>query len=529
MQKCATLAPKSPTGAREANEQLQDGYQRLWNLGELRESEEIRKRLFRFVVCAFAPLKLSTVAHALRIGIEDGENPYRKDFSIKNIDKLCSNFLSKDDSGHLSWTHDSARDFVVRRIVNPGIDLSKPNAEVTSMKSNHLLVANTFIAVMKDSDHPVWKEVDLDPSEWKPPKRNSSMKIRGAQGCIYYLSRYGCRHCQHAADKKVIFDPLWTRVLRELILRHKTAFALWWRVWFDPWSFQYGHLEEVLGDYAGERTILISHTLAFLDLKTAPPEGNTEKDLVESLVRHAACKSLSGANVLHLACSARNGSILKFMIQAIIDHHGEIARVFELLEEIYEDQTPFTLAFLITNFGSFWSQHRFDVMKILLEFEKKCSRPNGCDQSSNRAPSLCLWSHKPMNYGEPIVLLSVIHLLCEDDVISLLDIHKPCDINVQTEDRKETALHCAARLGRFQLVKVLVEECHAAVDVPDSQGETPVDVARNELEFELEVKCPPKQVIERMLEVVKYLGSINQSDPGDFQRLQQRCSTYIES
>ncbi len=242
---------ESSTGASQANKQLQPGCQRLWAFGALKDFEEIRKRLFCFVLCAFKPLKLSTVTHALRIGIKDGEESYQKEICTEDIHKLCSNFLLKDASGHLSWTHDSARDFVVREILNPEIDWAESSAKETSMKSNHLLVANTFIAVMKDSDHPVWKEVKLDPSDWKLRKQNSPwhdiyderLKIeeilRNAQSSLDYLGRHGWRHCQHAADKLVISDPLWTRVLRELILRPKTAFALWWRVWFsDPISLR---------------------------------------------------------------------------------------------------------------------------------------------------------------------------------------------------------------------------------------------------------------------------------------------------
>lgn len=134
--------------------------------GALRKVEEIRKCVFRCVICAFALLELSTVAHVLRIGIEDSEPSYRREIFIKEIDKLCSNSLSKEDSDHLSWTHASPRDFVVRVILNPAIDLAESSAKEASMKSNHLLVANTFIAVMRVSDHPVWKELDLDPSQW---------------------------------------------------------------------------------------------------------------------------------------------------------------------------------------------------------------------------------------------------------------------------------------------------------------------------------------------------------------------------
>ena len=214
---------ESSTGASEANEQLQPGYQRLWDFGALDEFDDIRKRLFCFVICAFAPLKLSTVTYVLRIGIEDSELSFEEEFSIKDIDKLCSNFLLTDGSGHLTWTHDSARDFVVRVILNPGIDLAETSAQETFMKSNHLMVAKTFIAVMRDSNHPVWKELDLDPFEWMLREserkvfggpylesRRVIRKIQDEQSSLEYLGRHGWRHCQHAADNDEVFDPLWT-------------------------------------------------------------------------------------------------------------------------------------------------------------------------------------------------------------------------------------------------------------------------------------------------------------------------------
>lgn len=150
------------TGASKAHSQLRAGYQRLWDLGASDEFKKIRKRLFRLILCAFKPLELSVAINILRIGVEDNESLYQQEILAKRIRKLCSNFLFEDDSDYLSWTHDSARDFVIKEILNLA-----DSAEENSMKSNHLLVANIFIAVLKNSNHSVWKELHLDPSEWK--------------------------------------------------------------------------------------------------------------------------------------------------------------------------------------------------------------------------------------------------------------------------------------------------------------------------------------------------------------------------
>ncbi|KAF6221667.1 hypothetical protein HO133_001635 [Letharia lupina] len=545
---------ETSTKKSEANGQLQAGYQKLWDSGSLTRFDEIRKRLFRFVLCAFEPLKLSTVAHASRIGIEENEPSYRGEITIEDIDKVCSNFLSKDVSGHLSWTHDSARNFVVRVILDPGIGLEGTSAEETSMKSSHLAVANTFIAVMKDSDHQVWKEADLDPSEWMLPKREFKpdsqkkidstrvmMKISNAKSSLGYLGRHGWRHCELAADKHVISDPLWTRVLRELLLHPKTAFALWWQIWFKdplhPWEPGYRYLEEILGDYAGERVILISHALVFLKLKTdsvwdvqlekaakAPLGRSIEEDLAESLVRHAACKNLNGANALHLACEANNGSLLNLMLQAILQRPGGVARVFELLEEEYKSQTPFIWAI---KFEVDWahpqSSYDFDVKGGFLRFENDNPRPNGCDQSSNEAASLCLWSQSCKSWSDfETALMQALYWLEENEVIRLLDIHKPCNIDVQAGNSKRTVLHLAAMDGKIQLVKVLVEECDANVDVRDGEDKTPLHAARETLAFRRRThSVMSTSFIEENLElarVIEYLESINQSDSGEMAR-----------
>lgn len=112
--------------------------------------------------------------------------------------------------------------------------------------------------------------------------------------------------------------------------------------------------EDILGDYAGERVILISHVLVFSNLGAdsvsdvqfekaakARPERNSGEDLVESLVQHATCKSLNGTNALHVTCKANNGIILKLMLQAILHRYGGVARVFQHLEEEHRSRTPF--------------------------------------------------------------------------------------------------------------------------------------------------------------------------------------------
>ena len=515
---------------------MHTGWQRLWDLGALRKYEKIREGLFRFVLCAFKPLDWRTLVHALRIGVEDGDPSYRKEISAKDIDKISSNFFSKDEGGYLSWHHDSARDFVVRVILNPGIDLAEISAQESSMKRNHLQVAKAFIVVMRDSDHQVWKELRLDPSQWleqpetsRPHAVQAKRDIEEAQSSLVYLGRYGWGHCQHAADKSTIFDPLWTRVIREMILSRKTAFGLWWSVW-APFYWFLGYLEEILGDYAGERVILLPHVLASLDLKVnsasdtefektsnTPLAESRGEDIAESLIQHAACVSLFGANVLHLACAASNISLLNFMLEVISRHHGGVARVFEFLEQEYDSATPFIWA--CRNSATMSVARRkfkmisLDAMEILLKFESNCSSPKPSDQNIVQAPSLCLWSQ--ISQGETALMIAVENVLTEEiienDIIRLLDIRKPCNIDIQPGKSKNTALHYAARYGLFQLVKVLVEKCHAKVGILDSSNQTPLDVARSDLVF-WSMEDKDHKITLGLAKVIEYLETFEQSD-----------------
>ena len=526
----------SSTETSDAHEQLKAGYQRLWNFGALRDFEEIRKRLFRFVICAFDSLELSTITHALRIDIEDNKSAYRKEISSKQIDKLCSNFLSKDDDDRLSWTNDSARDFVARVILKPGTNLAESGAKETLMKRNHLLVAETFIAVMRDSDHPVWKELDLDPSKWTlernrflEERREHRALIWNAQSSLGYLCRYGWSHCRHAADKHMIFDPLWARFLREVILRHNTAFALWWKYWCRTRDFDYCDSEEILGDYGGKPAILGSHILTFLKLETgsvsdvqfekaakAPRERNSGEDLVESLVQHAACKNLNGANALHVACEYSNASVLNLMLQAILHRHGGVTRVFELLDEEHQSRTPFGRAWWTMDILK-REERRLQprLVEILLKFENDHPRPNSVDQNDNRALAPCLWLHRGSSHSLT-PLLGAVHFYSESTVIGFLNIHKPCNIDLQDVVDEDTALHLAARKGRFQLVKVLVEQCHATVQIYNKMGETPLDVARNQLRTINSEEDPIQYLAEggaklpQYTSMVQYLESFDQ-------------------
>lgn len=201
--------------------------------------------------------------------------------------------------------------------------------------------------------------------------------------------------------------------------------------------------------------------------------------------------------------------------KAILHRHDGLAPIFELLKEKYQFKTPLnsTWSSLLV-----WDGESETAMETLLRFETKYSRQNGCDQSSSWAPSACLWGEKFVGGGT--ALNEFLYWREDDEIIRFLDIHKPC--NIDQADYMETALHIAAREGRFKLVKVLVERYHAIVDVPDYIGKTPLDVAWDELKAGHEGKYPGKTELPM---VIEYLESIK---PDDSYRSRQTPTPYAK-
>ena len=275
--------------------------------------------------------------------------------------------------------------------------------------------------------------------------------------------------------------------------------------------------------------ILLPHVLAAFDLEVnsasntefektsnTPLAGSRGEDIVESLIQHATCKSLGGANVLHLACIENNRSLLKFMLEVISHHHG-VARVFEFLEQEYLEATQFISAcrdsFSLSGQSRLFKLISLDAMEILLMFENNCSSPKSSDQNIVQAPSLCLWSQ--ISGGSTALMTAIENLFLiiagENEIIRLLKLRRPCNIDIQPGYSKDTALHYAARYGLSQLVQVLVERCHAKTGITNELGQTPLDKARSQLAYYSTVDKDHKKTL-RLTEVIKYLESLNQTD-----------------
>lgn len=487
----------------EASLQLQPGYQRLWELGALGGWDEIRERLFRLVACAFKPLSIDTVAGALRIGIDDGEI-YSEQLAVSDIAKLSSNFLFEDRSGHLAWTNGSARDFIFRAILNPGIDLTQPSAYEVSTRSNHLLVANMFISIMSSHKHPIWRDLKLKFSQWKQEDHEqlfrlhdtwqSAMgKARVKNSALAYITDYGYKHCEHAAEMQGLSDPVWSRFFREVFLCEESAFVFWRTVCCDEGPIY------LLGSHNGHRFVLYAHAFAewhlgVADISSLPPRTETTasldlsspEELTRALFQHAAYVNIMGGNALHLACASGNNHSLDLILQAVLYLHGGAPRALQLLRQMYRGQTPIIWALDFEEDSretNLWDI--FNMLETLLKFESQHSKTCADDHSTDDASLHCQWSHTGFFKTRiPKTALSMTISIFgqeQDMICRLLDAHKPCEIDCRPK-YGETALYCAAQLGLPKVVKKLVEECHASVDILQRDGKTPLDAARRTLE-----------------------------------------------
>ena len=136
--------------------------ERLWGLNTVRGYDDVRIRLFRLIFCSFRPLSLATLTHALRIQIDSGGG-YDNGLTNDEVRRLYLNFLTEDTSGHLGFIHDPAREFVSRMGRQDGADSLEDDTVEFSDGKNHLSVAKLYIEVAERPDHPVWRELDLDP------------------------------------------------------------------------------------------------------------------------------------------------------------------------------------------------------------------------------------------------------------------------------------------------------------------------------------------------------------------------------
>ena len=467
----------------DAYDKLKVGYLRLWKLGALKAFDELRICLFRLILCSFIPLSVDHVTCILqnRMG----------SLLVKDVETLYSNFLVRDVvEDELRFTHNSAREFVVREIL--GTISGGPRESLTSlvMKESHRSVAKLFVDFIqrsnnRDSQH-VFKAFDL-----------------------FYFSNLGLQHCKYAAEKQSIFDKVWSDMIQRVLLSPglrspDVVLALDIVPKFrDSLNVDVSR-HFIYRESEGEFHFLFSHFLVWLDiihgddasdprlenLKTASSDTSTPEGMLRHFAEQAAVKStIANANALHIACFRGNAAAVNLVLKSTYYLYGKDACTNLLSQQIefppYTRGTPFVLA-VINNRE--WPQPnrpdvstflRFDVMETLLLFESRyLATADGKDKanSSQASHRVQQWSHACRSHSA--LTYAVMHFQ-EETLCRLLKIAEPIAID-EPDKVGYTPLMMAADRGYLKVIRILVEDYHADLNVRGQGGKSALDVAREE-------------------------------------------------
>lgn len=353
------------------------------------------------------------------------------------------------------------------------------------MKENHRSVAKLFV----DSMHPF----DL----------RYQSKVLGAFD-LFYFFQFGLLHCIYAAKKQSIFDKVWSDIIQRVLLPLETrssdnlsALGLFPNV-DDPPFLMYSRLF-IFRESEGKDLFLFSHCLVWLDiihdddvarlrrmdLRTAPSDTGTPGGMLRHFAEQTMMQSTGGkANALHIACLRRNAAAVKMVLESTYHLFGKEACIDLLSQELNHSkhwrETPF--AFAVVKHSLVPTNKLAIVMETLLLFESQFLNTAGdkekahSSQESHRAQQ---WSH--VCGTDTIALTHALRFFEEDDLCHLLQIAGPITID-KPDKSGYTSLMTAARMGRLKIMRILVEDYHADLNVRGLSGESALDVAREENE-----------------------------------------------
>ena len=465
----------------DAYDKLKAGYLRLWKLGALKGYDELRICLFRLILCSFEPLSVDHVTCILQN--RNGS------LSVRDTENLYSNFLVSDlVKQDLRFTHNSAREFVVREIL--GTISGGPRESLASlvMKESHRSIAKLFVDFIqrsnnRDSQH-VFKAFDL-----------------------FYFSNLGLQHCKYAAEKQSIFDKVWSDMIQRVLLSPglrspDVILALDIVPKFRDSLNIDASRHFIYRESEGEFHFLFSHFIVWLDiihgddasdprlenLKTASSDTGTPEGMLRHFAEQAAVEStIANANALHIACFRGNAAAVNLVLKSTYYLYGKDACTDLLSQQIvfppYTRGTPFVLA-VINNRESprlnrldVSTVLRFDVMEALLLFESRYLATTDDKDKANSSQAshrVQQWSHVCRSHSA--LTYAMVHFQ-EETVCRLLKIAGPIAVN-EPDKSGYTPLMTAAHMGRLEIMRILLEDYHADLNVRGQRGTSAWEVAQ---------------------------------------------------
>ncbi|KAL8792548.1 MAG: hypothetical protein Q9195_004847 [Heterodermia aff. obscurata] len=456
---------------------LEAAYNRLWELNQTDDSElsGTRETLFQCVFAALVPLTTDLLSKMLRV--DDASYGVYPD--ITTVSQLCANFLEEDMNQELRYVHNSARDYVLRKLGDKSIK-SRSKSEEVLIKYCHLEMKKRYVMLMSSLEHSYWRQeqFNVDWKEWAPYHRRDGQLTEAIHvfpsgdlfdGLFIYLARYGLRHCALAAEKHSLFDPVWREVMQKVIVAPTSAFG------FVASSHRVFDLPCVERDESGVR-LLFSHIVAYLDLihsddrnkleqllspsRSDLPQEDLDKDgwIKRTLFADMFCMVLPNnvptnersRTALHVAWRLKNKAAMRLLCCIARKTDRQLIYDKFLLFQRRGYACPFEEAIMRRDIG---------LAKFLLEVEEEYAWPSRPirDQASSDAFASLQWSFVP-SYGslatQPALHMAV-QFCTKDELLSLLVTARPHDVQVKDKFGRN-ALHTAAMTGRAELLAVLV-------------------------------------------------------------------------
>ncbi|KAH7393847.1 hypothetical protein DE146DRAFT_660167 [Phaeosphaeria sp. MPI-PUGE-AT-0046c] len=514
-------------------QQLEAGYQRLWDLNRLIDAEELklRDRLFHIVLASEWAQTPETLSKVLRFR----ERSYSNYPQPIDVERMSSNFLvyveSSSGNEGFRFVDEAAKRFVLSMDSPESNNATKPKTKVFARQNNHKAVAEVYTQLIGSATHPYWQHAGLLPFNWtkllsgNEDSERLKLDIQHWRTKRYgplpdfhfYLAKFGFRHCAEAAEEHSLYDPVWTEVIKKVILNPRSAFgfvalaeeqvepAQMFRVYTAPlatwmmWGQQDGRLQ-----------LLHSHAIALLDiaspddsirLQTALQDLKGKPDEILNsyeyrLFKDSACVGGAIAAPPGYVSTIKHKEATALQIACVQHNRATVEMILEVSSTLthipadhilYIDTATFPFPLCI----SIAPRDEFDTGAVLnntarplLLYEKRLDILRRDSVDSNKAhetPAIApfkskQWSLLHHTDKDPALILGALFHR-GDMLLHMLRIAPPEDINVRGID-DYTALHFAAGQGNDVVVRGLVEEFGADVNLENSEGHTPGMLAR---------------------------------------------------
>jgi ankyrin repeat protein len=411
------LPPSVRRTLNELPESLDETYERV--LKEIKKPNRGHaRRLLQCLVVAIRPLRVSELAEVLAVDFDDEEgtpklNPnWRWEDQEQALLSSCSSLIAiveSDESRIVQFSHFSVKEFLTSARLATSIgDIS---GYYIVLESAHTILAQACMGVLLRSDDRV-----------EEGGRNSSP-----------LARYAAKHwVAHAQDEKVL--SCLRKGMEDLLDLEKPYFAAWLGL----------HDIDTASEFGSPFHDFTPH------LKSdATPLYYAARNGFQDLVEHLVANDPKQVN-------ATGGYYLTPLVAALALGHFRTAKFLH-----DKGAHPNVSGFAgTTPLHSAALNGDFEMVQVLLNYKAEVNARNSYGRTALHYASQGRY-HEGADANFALSLTKITRLLLEHGA----------DVNAREFDRL-TPLHVAARYGRIDVLRVLLEHCASTLGVADDDRKT---------------------------------------------------------